>query len=90
MTRNKREKFEWEGWTSQDFIDELEPIADLIMEGRMFDFGYVYNGWDGASFLLSEFVANKNTDFESTYASKEKTINKQYDQVIEFFENYEG
>ena len=65
-------------------------MLDLIMEGRMFDFGYVYNGWDGASFLLSEFVANKNTDFESTYASKEKTINKQYDQVIEFFENYEG
>ena len=69
---------------------ESVEMLDLIMEGRMFDFGYVYNGWDGASFLLSEFVANKNTDFESTYASKEKTINKQYDQVIEFFENYEG
>ena len=70
-------------------IESVEML-DLIMEGRMFDFGYVYNGWDGASFLLSEFVANKNTDFESTYASKEKTINKQYNQVIEFFENYEG
>lgn len=34
MTRNKRKKFEWEGWTAQDFIDELEPIVDLIMEGR--------------------------------------------------------
>ena len=70
--------------------NESVEMLDLIMKGRMFDFGYVYNGWDGASFLLSEFVANKNTDFESTYAAKEKTIQKQYDQVIEFFENYEG
>lgn len=32
MTRKK--KFEWEGWTAQDFINELEPIADMVMEGR--------------------------------------------------------
>lgn len=67
---------------------ESVEMLDLIVNSRMFDFGYVYNGWDGASFLLSEFVTNKNTDFESAYAKKEKTINKQYDKVIEYFENY--
>lgn len=24
----------WEGWTVQDFIDELEPQIDLIMRGE--------------------------------------------------------
>ena len=23
----------WEGWTVQDFIDELEPTLDIIMSG---------------------------------------------------------
>ena len=24
----------WEGWTVQDFIDELEPFFNLVMSGR--------------------------------------------------------
>ena len=24
----------WEGWTPQDFINELEPSLDVIMEGK--------------------------------------------------------
>lgn len=24
----------WEGWTAQDFIDELEPQIDMIMRGE--------------------------------------------------------
>ncbi len=24
----------WEGWTVKDFINELEPIADMIMSGK--------------------------------------------------------
>jgi len=24
----------WEGWTVQHFIDELEPIADIVFEDR--------------------------------------------------------
>ncbi len=26
----------WEGWTVQKFIDELEPIADMIMSGNSY------------------------------------------------------
>ena len=70
--------------------NESVEMLDLIMDSRIFDFGYVYDGWGGPSFLLADFVANKNTDFESTYASKEKAIMSQYDKVIDFFENYDG
>lgn len=24
----------WEGWTVQDFIDELDPIFDMIVSGK--------------------------------------------------------
>ena len=26
--------FLWEGWTAQEFINELEPIFDMIVTGR--------------------------------------------------------
>lgn len=28
------ERVVWEGWTVQDFIDELEPQVDMIMRGE--------------------------------------------------------
>ena len=65
-------------------------MIDLVVNSRKFDFGYIYDGWSGPSFILSGLVQGKNSDFESTYASKEKAILNHYDTVIEFFENYEG
>jgi len=71
---------------------DMESVAmlDLIVNSRIFDFGYVYDGWEGPCFLLENLVRAKNTNFESEYAKKEKTINKRYETVIDFFENYEG
>ena len=70
-------------------LESVEMI-DLVVNSRKFDFGYIYDGWSGPSFILSGLVQGKNSDFESTYASKEKAILNHYDTVIEFFENYEG
>lgn len=30
----KSTKHIWEGWTVQDFIDELEPLFNMIMNGQ--------------------------------------------------------
>ncbi len=65
-------------------------MLDLIVNSRVFDFGYVYDAWKGASFFMQELVRTNNTNFESYYAKKEKAVNKHYTQVIEYFENYEG
>ena len=65
-----------------------DSMLDLIINSRIFDFGYVYDGWGGPSFLIENLVRGKKTDFESEYAKKEKGITKQYDQVIAWFENY--
>ncbi len=70
-------------------VESVEMI-EMVVDSRKFDFGYIYDGWEGPSFILHDLVAQKNTDFESTYAAKEKAILKHYEKVIEFFENYEG
>ena len=28
------DKHIWEGWTAQDFVDDLEPLVKMIMEKR--------------------------------------------------------
>lgn len=70
--------------------NESVEMIDMVANSRKFDFGYIYDGWEGASFILSGLISSKDTDFESTYAKKEKAIVKHYEEVIEFFENYEG
>ncbi len=69
---------------------ESVEMLDSIINSRIFDFGYVYDGWEGPCFMLENLVRSKNTNFESEYAKKEKTITKRYETVIDFFENYEG
>ena len=64
-------------------------MMDLIVNARVFDFGYVYDAWSGASFIIESLVNANNSNFESAYAKKEKSINKHYTKVIEFFETYE-
>ena len=64
-------------------------MMDLIVNARVFDFGYVYDAWKGASFFLEQLVNTNNTNFESFYSKKEKAVTKHYNQVIEFFETYD-
>ncbi|MBQ8576625.1 MAG: hypothetical protein IJ449_01455 [Clostridia bacterium] len=70
--------------------EESIAMLDLIMASRKFDFGYIYDSWEGSSFILEKLVREKNTNFESYYAKQEKSITAHYDSVIEYFANYEG
>lgn len=37
MAKINFDKHIWEGWTVKAFIDELEPLADMAMQGRSID-----------------------------------------------------
>ncbi|MBE6610903.1 MAG: hypothetical protein E7632_00305 [Ruminococcaceae bacterium] len=66
--------------------DEVSvQILDLLVENRVFDMGYVYDNWKGASFLLEILVSAGNTNFESTWASKKSAILAHYETVINYF-----
>ena len=36
MEKINLSKHVWEGWTVQDFIDELEPTIDMIQRGQSY------------------------------------------------------
>ena len=66
--------------------NESVQILDMLLANRFFDFGYVYDGWEGASFWLEGLVQQHKTDFESFYAKNEKKVLKHYDKVFAFLE----
>ena len=63
-------------------------MLDRIVNSRVFDFGFVYNAGNGASFIIQDLINSNKDTFESTYAKKEKSILKHYDKVVAFFETY--
>ena len=63
-------------------------ILDMIVNARVFDMGYVYDGWKGASFLIQNMVRDSGSNFASTWASKEQSVTAHYAEVIEYFETY--
>lgn len=70
--------------------DESIAMIDMIVNSRVFDLGYVYDAWNGASFIFQTLISANKPIFESYWASNEKKITTYYnDKVIAFFENYD-
>ncbi len=67
---------------------ESIELLDMLVDARVFDFGYVYDGWAGASFLMQNMFTSRNSNFESLWKSQEARVTKHYNEVIEYFENY--
>ena len=65
---------------------ESKEIMDLIIEGRTFDFGYIYDGWQGYSFILQNMMREKDNNFESNYSKRRSKAKVQYKNVIKAFE----
>ena len=70
--------------------DESIKMLDMIVDSRVFDFGYVYDAWKGVSFYFERIIGDqKSKNFESYYASNSAAAIKYYDEVLEYFENME-
>ncbi len=63
-------------------------MLDSILASRVFDFGYIYDAWSGAAFIMQDVFARKDPNFSSFWASKEKAIMSHYNKIIEYFENF--
>ncbi|MBR4959969.1 MAG: hypothetical protein IKY52_03630, partial [Clostridia bacterium] len=64
---------------------EDAEMIDLCVASRMFDFGYVYDNWQGVAFLFQDQIVAKKNDITSYYKSKEKSALRYYEKVIEKF-----
>ena len=71
----------------QRYSSSVEDAAmiDLCVASRMFDFGYVYDNWQGVAFLFQDQIVAKKNEIASYYKSKERSAMRYYDKVIEVF-----
>lgn len=69
------------------YDDESVKVLDIVVDNRVFDFGYVYDGWKGMSFYFQTLIGDqKSKDFESFYAKKAKASETYYNKLINYFD----
>ncbi|MBQ8641469.1 MAG: hypothetical protein IJ480_04565 [Clostridia bacterium] len=65
--------------------EEDAEMIDLCVASRMFDFGYVYDNWQGVAFLFQDQIVAKKNEIASYYQTKERAALKYYETVVEKF-----
>ena len=65
--------------------DEVSiEMLDMIMNGRNVDARFLYDGWNGYTYTITEIISGKK-ELSSYIASKEKSVIKHYEKVLELF-----
>ncbi len=65
---------------------ESKEVMDIIIEGTQFDFGTVYDNWQGFAFMLQFMMAADNKNFRSYYATKQHNAKAQVKKTIKAFD----
>ena len=65
---------------------ESKEVLDLVINGRTFDFGFIYDGWVGFSFCLQDILASGSSSFQSYYDKRFKQARLQYKTVVKALE----
>lgn len=68
--------------------DESAEMLDIIMEGRVFDFGYVYDNWVIA-FQFQELLRAKKDTFVSTIEKNMSKAQKNLDAILAAYDSIE-
>ncbi len=65
-------------------------MLDILLDGRIFDFGYVYGGFETPASWLRRVINGGSADIASYVKRNEKVWNKTMDKVYKAFDEYEG
>ena len=68
----------------KEIEDSKQEALDLLMDSRVFDFGYVYNT-GSICFTIQDLVSANSNKSESMYASKMKAALKEYEKIVEAY-----
>ncbi len=66
--------------------NESKEVLDIIINGRYFDFGYVFDNWKGFGFVLETMMKNGNNSFQSTYAARKINAQAQIKKTVKAFQ----
>lgn len=66
------------------FRDEKSvEMMDLIFDGILYDFGYVFDDWNGCTWTLPNLVKKHANDVASYWASIEKKVGRHYEKLYQ-------
>jgi len=69
--------------------EESAEMIDIIMAGRTFDFGVLYDDFLGGSWYISNLLsANPGTNFASYIERREPALQRKYERIFEVYQNY--
>ncbi len=61
---------------------QSKEIMDMVIEGTQFDFGTVYDNWQGFAFMLQRLMSDQSSNFQSYYKTKLPMANYQLKSTI--------
>ncbi|MBQ8641352.1 MAG: hypothetical protein IJ480_03975 [Clostridia bacterium] len=64
-------------------------MLDLILDGRVYTFGYMYDNWKGMQWTLTNLMSQKSKDYASYYAKQLKSAETQLKAIIESYQKIE-
>lgn len=60
---------------------ETVEMMDIIFDGVVYDFGYIFDSWNGCTWTPCNMVKNKKTDVASYWKSVEKKVITHYEKL---------
>jgi hypothetical protein len=63
---------------------ESAEMLDLLMDSRVFDFGYMCGDW-GMAFVIQDLVSANSNNSESAYKAKDKVAQKTFSKIIDAY-----
>ena len=65
---------------------ESIEMIDFIISKRVFDFGFVFDGWKGFGFVVNYCVMANDPNFASYYAKNINRVTAHYNEILACFE----
>ncbi len=66
--------------------NESKKVLDILLDGRIYDFGYIYNGWKATlADPISKLMRDGASNFESFYQKNYPASRLQYKDVLKAF-----
>ena len=67
--------------------DESVQVLDMLLDGRVFDFGYIYDDWKGYGFYMWDLIAADNDNIASYFEKRKSSADKNLEKVLRTFED---
>ena len=66
--------------------DESVRVLDILLDGRVFDFGYIYDNWNAYGFYMWDLFTRNDNNVASYFEKRQPNAEKHLAKTLEFFE----